>query len=35
MSNTENLNNKEAINKLASIFIKELLWCIEADRAPK
>ncbi len=22
-------------DKLAAIFIKELLWCIEADKAPK
>ena len=28
---TDKLNS----DKLAAIFIKELLWCIEADRAPK
>jgi NAD(P)H-dependent FMN reductase len=33
----ENGNPKDKSNsdKLAAIFVKELLWCIEADKAPK
>ena len=30
-----NAMDKSNSDKLANIFIKELLWCIEADRAPK
>ena len=30
-----NAIDKSNSDKLAAIFIKELLWCIEADRAPK
>lgn len=30
-----NATDKSGSDKLAAVFVKELLWCVEADKAPK